>query len=121
MDCPKCDGTLAAKTFGEVEYDQCGRCKGLWFDIQEHEDLKKLAGSRKIDSGEAAKGAELSSKDKYECPKCASVMVRLVGRGKKPFKYESCGACYGVFFDAGEFKAFNPSTIKDLVAGLFGR
>lgn len=118
MNCPKCEGVLSAKTFDTVEYDQCGGCKGLWFDILEHEDLKKLTGTEAIDSGDAAKGAELSAKDKYECPKCKAPMVRLVDAHVSGLRYEACPTCYGFFFDAGEFKKYKGQTLIERVKKL---
>lgn len=114
MNCPKCEGTLSSKAFSTVEYDQCGGCDGMWFDLLEHEDLKKLAGSERIDDGES-KGAALNARDLYDCPKCAQPMVRLSDAHNPGLRYESCGKCYGFFFDAGEFKQYKGETLLERI------
>lgn len=116
MNCPKCEGTMSSKAFSNVEYDQCGGCDGMWFDILEHEDLKKLSGSERIDAG-AAKDV-LDSNDEYECPKCAQPMVRLVDAHVPGLRYEACSKCYGFFFDAGEFKQYKGQTLLERIKKL---
>ena len=37
--CPKCDGTLGAIAFENVEIDRCANCHGVWFDAGELELL----------------------------------------------------------------------------------
>jgi hypothetical protein len=39
LQCPKCDGTLAAITFENVEIDRCNKCHGVWLDSGELELL----------------------------------------------------------------------------------
>ena len=41
MKCPRCDGTLKAVSFEEVEIDPCDKCGGVWLDSGELESLTK--------------------------------------------------------------------------------
>ncbi|PCI31307.1 MAG: hypothetical protein COB53_13465 [Elusimicrobia bacterium] len=113
INCPKCKDEMAEVTYGGVTVDRCTGCQGIFFDIQEHEELKKIAGSESIDSGDPMKGMEQDEVDDYNCPKCGVIMVRLVDAQQNHIWYEACSKCYGVFFDAGEFKDFKEESFVD--------
>ena len=42
MQCPKCAQAMEKVKFQDVEIDRCINCGGMWFDMLELEDLKKL-------------------------------------------------------------------------------
>ncbi len=46
--------------FEKIEVDRCKDCQGIWFDILEHEDLKKIQGSEAINVGDPEKGARFN-------------------------------------------------------------
>jgi Zn-finger nucleic acid-binding protein len=100
-------------TYGGVTVDRCTECRGIFFDLLEHEELKKIAGSEAIDIGDPMKGLEGDAVDVYNCPKCSVGMVRLVDAHQTHIWYEACSKCYGVFFDAGEFKDFKEESFLD--------
>ena len=52
--CPACGaGPLTASTYGEVELDWCGECRGIWFDQGELERVRSMrAVSAPNSSGE---------------------------------------------------------------------
>jgi len=120
MQCPKCLSDMEVVTFKTIEVERCTSCKGLWFDMLEHEDLKKLSGSEVIDTGDPEIGKVYNKIDKINCPKCSTEMIRMADRHQHHIWYESCHQCYGVFFDAGEFIDYKEETIldyfKDLIA-----
>ena len=35
LKCPKCDGTLYATNFENIEIDVCDKCEGVWIDPSE--------------------------------------------------------------------------------------
>ncbi len=81
----------------------------------EHEELKKMKGSESIDTGDPEKGQKYNKIDKIDCPKCNSRMVRMVDSKQSHIWYEACNVCYGVFFDAGEFKDFKEYNFGDFL------
>jgi len=113
MKCPKCGSLMEKVVFEKIEVDRCTNCKGIWFDMLEHEELKKLNGAESIDTGDPETGREYNKIDSIICPKCNSKMIRMVDRSQPHIWYESCGVCYGIFFDAGEFTDFKNHTIFD--------
>ena len=65
----------------QIEFDRCSSCAGLWFDIMEEEQLKKLAGSEQVDVGDEKVGQALNEKGRIKCPKDSTPMVRMVVAG----------------------------------------
>jgi Zn-finger nucleic acid-binding protein len=106
LSCPKCADAMETVTFGEVEVDRCTSCAGIFFDISEHEDLRTLAGSEEIDSGDRIAGRIMDDTREIDCPACGMRMVELVAMKKRDIRYEKCSQCSGVFLDAGEFTDF---------------
>jgi len=93
-------------TYENVEIDRCTGCAGIWFDMLEADKLKELEGSEAIDSGDAKVGVEYDKKQKIDCPKCKTPMIRMVDHAQPHIHFESCTVCYGLFFDAGEFSDY---------------
>lgn len=118
MECPKCHSAMEAVVYEGVEVDRCTECKGLWFDMLEHERLRERKGSEAIDDGNAEKGKAFDAVDEIQCPKCRTRMIRMVDKDQPHIRYESCGTCYGVFFDAGEFTDLKERSILDFFRSL---
>jgi uncharacterized protein len=118
MDCPKCGHRMEQVVYSEVEVDRCTLCKGLWFDLLEHERLKQLDGAESIDIGDPEVGAIFNRDDRISCPRCGGAMIRMVDPQQPHLWYESCGVCHGVFFDAGEFTDFKQHTAGDFFRRL---
>jgi Zn-finger nucleic acid-binding protein len=105
-------------TFNNVEVDRCLHCGGMWFDLLEHEALKNMQGSEAIDTGSHSVGKQYNKVDKIVCPVCNTDMIRMVDKDHHHLWYEACGTCYGVFFDAGEFRDFKKGGITGFIKDL---
>jgi len=121
MKCPKCCAEMARVQFLGIELDRCTGCQGLWFDMLEHEQLKQLAGSESIDTGSADTGRRQNSNASIPCPVCNVPLIRMVVSGQPHIWYEGCTVCYGVYFDAGEFKDFKELTFVERVKALVSK
>lgn len=115
MNCPKCKKGMEKITYQGHEVERCTGCKGLWFDLLEHEELKRLRASEKLDIGDSGLGAKQNKIEDYNCPKCSAAMVHLVDLEQTHIWYEACSVCYGVYFDAGEFKDYKIITLRDRI------
>ena len=113
MKCPKCDAAMESVKYQEIEVDRCSSCGGLWFDMLEKEDLKALKGAEAIDTGGRSTGAKFNKVADVDCPVCHVKMIRMVDKDQPNIWFESCTSCYGVFFDAGEFRDYKSSNILD--------
>ena len=119
MKCPKCEGKMEEVTFKNIEVDRCTECNGIWFDILEADDLKKIEGSEIIDIGDPKLGRQLNGNIDINCPRCKAKLLRLVTAHQPHIWYEACPICYGIYFDAGEFIDFKKHTVLDLLKDLF--
>ena len=122
LKCPKCQGNLEAVVYSNVEVDRCTNCKGLWFDSLEAQTLKNIKGSESIDTGDPETGSKFDEIGDVNCPKCHTKMTKMVELKQSHIWYEKCPVCYGVWFDAGEFKDFKEEGMldifKDILRGI---
>ncbi|MFN8596812.1 MAG: zf-TFIIB domain-containing protein [Anaerolineae bacterium] len=122
MNCPKCNAKMHKVTFEGIEVDRCTDCQGIWFDLQEHQQLKQLPGAAEaIDTGYADRGRQMNDVRKINCPRDGVLLTRMVDLQQPHLWYEACPHCYGVFFDAGEFKDFSQKTLLESLRDLFPR
>jgi Zn-finger nucleic acid-binding protein len=110
--CPQCNVDMVNTKFQQIEIDRCPQCKGIWFDILEHQELKQVPGSEQIDSG--ASNAQPTGEGKIlDCPRCHIRMSPTHDADQPHIVYEKCSHCCGVFFDAGEFTDFKELTLAE--------
>lgn len=103
-----------------IEIDRCTNCKGIFFDLLEADDLKGIAGSESIDIGDPKVGSNFDRMDiDVRCPKCNTLMQKKVDVDQPHIWYEKCPNCYGIWFDAGEFKNFKKETMMNVIKGIF--
>ena len=119
MNCPKCQSGMEKVNYQNVEVDRCINCKGIWFDMLEQEELKKMNGSEAIDIGDPEIGKKFNKIEDINCPKCTTRMIKMVDAKQHHIWFEGCTLCYGVFFDAGEFKDYKEENILDFLKDLF--
>ena len=119
MNCPKCNDQMYAVIFDNIAVDRCVGCKGLWFDMLDHEHLKAIEGSEAIDFGDPEVGKKFNKIDDIKCPTCSAPMLKMVDRDQPHIWYEGCPSCFGVFFDAGEFRDYKEKTVVDFFRDIF--
>ena len=119
IKCPKCHAKMKRIAFHGIEVDQCTQCRGIWFDLLEHEDLKKTFGSELIDTGRTPSDASSDARV-LSCPRCQARMGSTHDIEQPHIVYEKCSACSGVFFDAGEFKDFKEYTLAEKLKSWIG-
>jgi len=108
-------------TVGCIEVDRCSDCQGLFFDEFEKEQLRKLKGADALDIGDVKTGREFNNVDRINCPRCSSLMIRMVDLEQPHIWFEHCTVCGGSFFDAGEFKDLAHHTVVDFFKDLTTR
>ena len=121
MKCPKCSNAMETVGYQDIEIDRCTNCKGIWFDMLEHEDLKKISGSASIDIGSAELGKKQDKQGGIICPACDVPLINMVVSAQPHISYEACTVCYGVYFDAGEFTDFREETFVESWKSIFGK
>ena len=120
MTCPKCNAGMQQVKVDEYTVDRCSACGGLWFDLREHEHIAESKSNvRSVDTGDPARGRQQDKKRDITCPVCHVKMLKLVVPDQPHIQYESCPACYGAYFDAGELTDFAKRTIAEQVRLFF--
>jgi Zn-finger nucleic acid-binding protein len=121
MQCPKCNGGMTTIEYEGVSVDRCTGCNGLWFDMLEREHLKWIEGSESIDIGSAETGEKYNRMKFVRCPVCKTELIEMVDREQPHIHYEACTSCYGIFFDAGEFRDYKERTVLEFFKDLFAK
>lgn len=119
MQCPKCHSAFEEVEFAGVVVHRCTSCQGIWFDRSKHEYLKDVKDSEVIDVGDDTTGKANNTIVDYQCPECAAPMIRMVDPQQSHIWFESCAKCFGVYFDAGEFRDYKEITILDALRSLW--
>lgn len=121
MLCPKCNGKMPTIMYGSIYVERCVECRGLWFDLLELEHMAAIEGSEAIDIGSEELGKRFRDVDDIDCPHCSSPMLKMVDSRQPHIWYEGCPSCFGVFFDAGEFRDYKEKTVLDFFRDLFAK
>ncbi len=119
IKCPKCQGSFEQVPYANIEVDRCTDCHGIWFDSLEAQALKKVKGAETIDIGDPKTGKKFNQVGDINCPKCSTKMTKMVDVKQHHIWYEKCPLCYGIWFDAGEFKDFKEESINDFFRDMF--
>lgn len=115
LHCPKCQGTLSEVVYASITVDRCTDCQGIWFDSLEAQELKEIKGSESIDVGDPQTGQKFNQTREINCPKCQTKMTKMVDLKQAHIFYEKCPVCYGMWFDAGEFKDYKEETVFETI------
>lgn len=95
--CPRDRASMQKVQRAEVVIDECGACKGLWFD---HAELKAVARDAELEK-RAAHMRKYPMKSPFACPRCGGACYQsFVG----DVEVDTCGSCHGVWLDANELE-----------------
>ena len=93
--CPKCDTGLFMLKFKSVEVDYCERCRGVWLDAGELEQLADgLLTDFQRQVGTVPPGR------KHLCPRCDARLEEIIAPGD--LTLDKCPHGHGLWFDADE-------------------
>ena len=122
MDCPKCNARMEAVTYGaqHTTIDRCTKCRGLWFDLGEAEDMRSEWMSELVDNGDLAVGKVNNKITDCDCPHCGKAMEHVKDAEQPQIGYEVC-AEHGMYFDAGEFTDYKYGTLLEKILSFLHR
>lgn len=117
MNCPKCPGTMAPKTYGrKILVHRCELCGGLFCKPEVLAEMKREWMSEVVlDVGDARLGSKLNELGDIDCPACGIPMDKAFDPSQRHIWFETCGQCEGMFFDAGEFSDLKYDTFMDRI------
>lgn len=114
---------MAMHTAGDVSFQRCTGCAGLWLETAAMERLMDDRQAAKIaDPGDTKLGewtAEIEGA--LTCPNDGGRLIRMVNHRQPHVHYESCKVCGGVFLDAGELRDLASFTLLDRLRMLLRR
>jgi len=103
--CPRCTTRLARLEIGRFAFRECGRCSGLWADVEMFEDLcadREEQAAVLVFIGERNTVAAPPAKITYvPCPDCGQLMNRSNFARASGVIIDVCRQ-HGVWFDADE-------------------
>lgn len=103
--CPRCKVEMALRNIGSVEIDECGTCKGIWFD---RDELRLAKDETDPDLNWldfdlwASQGQFAASPSELICPVCQTATKGIV-YGMTQVVVDYCPQCRGTWLDKGEF------------------
>jgi Zn-finger nucleic acid-binding protein len=115
LQCPKCRAPMEQVQVERTQVDRCTKCRGLWFDALEDQDIRGTEAGERLDTAPVEARPGTADSRSIDCPRCQTRMIHMVDRMGKRIQYESCPRCHGKFLDAGEFRATEPRSMKDAV------
>lgn len=103
--CPKCHVTLLILEFKGIEVDMCDRCRGVWLDAGELEELIERTGASMNDplaafqhsSGSVPRGR------KCLCPRC-DLPLEQIRNSSNSLVLDRCREGHGLWFDVDELQ-----------------
>lgn len=112
MNCPNCQNTMINKKKDYVEIDFCESCNGLWLDLYEYDDVKKVLKIETKTEEPYFVPSIRTNENSKKCPICDRIMEKLqIGQG---ILLDRCPAQHGVWFDKGELSKFLNENIEEL-------
>jgi Zn-finger nucleic acid-binding protein len=95
--CPKCDVGLFRLRFKSVEINYCEKCRGVWLDAGELEQLaESLLPDFQSQPGTVPPGK------KHLCPRCDAWLEEIAAPGN--LTLDKCPRGHGLWFDADELQ-----------------
>jgi Zn-finger nucleic acid-binding protein len=106
--CPKCDIPLFVLHFKDIVVDFCDRCRGLWLDAGELEELLVRTGTQTDDPllRFQRRDGRLSAGHRHLCPRCDEPLreIEVERKGSTPLTLDKCPRGHGLWFDADELQ-----------------
>jgi Zn-finger nucleic acid-binding protein len=105
MDCPKCHQPMESKSIGNVVIDECQKCRGIWFDPGEIDDVKDGIEPelRWLDFELWRAQADFQMEhDPLLCPRCKNVALTAVSEKDSATVVRFCTHCGGTWLNAGD-------------------
>jgi Zn-finger nucleic acid-binding protein len=91
------------KTIGDADIDECPKCRGIWFDPGEIDEVKDSLSPdlRWMDFEHWRKKAEFKvSYDRLSCPRCKNIPLTTIGEKQSGTAVRFCTNCKGSWLNA---------------------
>jgi Zn-finger nucleic acid-binding protein len=111
MNCPACGSPQEALKIEGVELDQCRRCRGIWFDHMEIDQILAMPRlpERLISQQLYHDPPLMRPEGERPCPRCRELLKTINVDG---ISLDACSLCKGFFADLGEVGALTQAAEK---------
>lgn len=106
MQCPECDIAMKEFLVGEEPIKECPRCRGLWFEPGQLENVKDevLPDMGWLDVAALKEQFDFKAyTDKLFCPKCRDNVLTKIQDRKTRAEFFVCSQCKGTWLATGQF------------------
>lgn len=121
--CPVCESPLNLYSISSMEYEGCGKCKGLWLVKDELRKLKNRTEDGKLHW----MNAEIENIEKTSvgptnrpCVKCKGVKLISAVFGHSSIVINWCQKCYGIWLEHSEFESIVEYLKNESLKATFG-
>lgn len=112
MECPACQAEMSEYDLDGVMIDECTRCKGVWLDAGEADELVKdkptpreALQKKKFDLLRQWKVAALDARETdRNCPRCSAILHRVNYKDIPGLQVDKCKDDCGIYLDKGELE-----------------
>lgn len=120
--CPVDGSPMDKVQHSGVTADRCPRCKGLWLDGLELQRVLAIKGAAKgLDPSQPApRTAPRTARPRHlRCPRDGEPLTPTPHTAQSHVVFDSCPACRGTFFDAGEIADLGHTSLKERLKAFF--
>ena len=106
MKCPQCKEQMKQSTVDEITVDECARCRGMWFDSGDLDEVKDkvLPDMGWLDIDAWKEQAEFDVRHApNRCPKCKDIALTTIQDRASTTELSVCTQCKGTWMAAGQF------------------
>jgi len=121
MKCVHCNIELTKKMVGNVEVDECEKCKGMWFEDDELRKAKDLTDENlNWMDFEIWKHEHLfkTKSTDLPCPQCNKALV-YINYADTDVEIDYCPTCKGTWLEKGEFKKIIEALTNEVYSKSF--
>ena len=106
MNCPQCQTPMRESEVGDVTIDECTKCRGMWFDRGNFEEVKDevLPELGWMEWDEWKDDLEFRVRQNLlHCPKCGDIALTTIRDPKSATEISICTRCQGTWLATGQF------------------
>ena len=103
MNCPHCEQPMEKKHIGDVTIDECRKCRGIWFDPGQIDEVKDEVAPdlRWMDFELWRNQADFQvESDPLNCPRCTNSVLTKIIEEESGISVRLCSRCGGSWLSA---------------------
>ena len=119
MNCPQCREPMQSQPIGDTVVDECGQCRGIWFDPGKIDEIKDELSPelRWLDFRIWRREAQFQVEfDPLYCPRCGDIPLTTLTEGASMASLRFCTQCRGRWLEVADFARIIEALVRELNA-----